>query len=356
MKTIIEYLRQQKSTIYSGIFFLFFLLEAFNTKAVNVTVFSISQLCDIAPDGSATAVPYGGVEPYTFLWSNGDTTSSIHFLAAGTYTVTVTDATGNAIIGSTTLNFYNDGIFITGISANASCPELNNGSVQATPMTGYPPYNYEWNTGDTGPALNGISPGTYSVTITDSMGCVGHAVYTVENTPVPPLYVDLNDPYCQDQTATFTAEAGYAHYVWELSNPADSIIQGQGTYAVTVKWGTNGPKNIQCAFNNSPQECTGTVIFNAAVVSCAAAAQTPDVFNQVRISPNPFTDFIGFESTEAIPANTDLYIRDVTGKTVVHRPMNDLSSTLELNQLTPGVYFLYLQAGSAVQTWRVLKQ
>ncbi len=53
-----------------------------------------SQLCDIAPDGSVNVVAYFGTPDYTYLWSNGGTTPQIDNLFIGTYTVTVTDATG----------------------------------------------------------------------------------------------------------------------------------------------------------------------------------------------------------------------------------------------------------------------
>ena len=46
------------------------------------------------PNGLLFAVPSGGAGPYTFLWSNGDTTQQINNLTAGTYTCTVTDTNG----------------------------------------------------------------------------------------------------------------------------------------------------------------------------------------------------------------------------------------------------------------------
>ena len=45
-------------------------------------------------NGQATVNPSGGVSPYTFLWSNGQTTQTIINLTAGTYTITVTDFNG----------------------------------------------------------------------------------------------------------------------------------------------------------------------------------------------------------------------------------------------------------------------
>ena len=59
--------------------------------------------CNALSDGGATASPSGGTAAYNFLWSNAATTASITGVAAGTYTVTVTDANGCTATNSTTV-------------------------------------------------------------------------------------------------------------------------------------------------------------------------------------------------------------------------------------------------------------
>lgn len=77
---------------------------------LGVQVFGESQICDIAPDGKATAVPFGGVPPYGYLWSNGGTSAQITGLAAGTYTVTITDANNCTTSGSASVFFWDEGL------------------------------------------------------------------------------------------------------------------------------------------------------------------------------------------------------------------------------------------------------
>lgn len=59
-------------------------------------------------NGTASAeVVSGGLTPFTYLWSNGATTSTITGLTAGTYTVTVTDAAGCISVQSVTVDVLN---------------------------------------------------------------------------------------------------------------------------------------------------------------------------------------------------------------------------------------------------------
>ncbi|MBK9451924.1 MAG: SprB repeat-containing protein [Bacteroidetes bacterium] len=59
--------------------------------------------CNGATNGSATVTTTGGCLPYTYLWSNGQTTATANGLGAGSYTVTVTDLNGNTTTSTLTL-------------------------------------------------------------------------------------------------------------------------------------------------------------------------------------------------------------------------------------------------------------
>jgi hypothetical protein len=74
--------------------------------ALNISVGSTDETSALN-DGSATAVINGGTPPYTYTWSNGGTTNPQVNLAAGLYTVIVTDANGCIISDTTSVNAYN---------------------------------------------------------------------------------------------------------------------------------------------------------------------------------------------------------------------------------------------------------
>src|SRR5262245_10513060 len=72
---------------------LFVLLLLGTARSFGFEVQTVVQHATCAnPTGSITAYPFGGIWPYTYLWSNGATTDVISNVLPGTYSVTVTDA------------------------------------------------------------------------------------------------------------------------------------------------------------------------------------------------------------------------------------------------------------------------
>lgn len=141
------------------------------TVGTNVT-------CNGGNDGSINLVASGGTGNMTYLWSNAATTEDISGLSAGTYTVTVTDATGCKKTSSVTITAPS-AVNVTGSTTNEIVPPGNNGAINNTVSGGVPPYTFLWSNNGVTEDLNGLTGGSYTVTVTDANGCTATSTYTL---------------------------------------------------------------------------------------------------------------------------------------------------------------------------------
>jgi len=135
-------------------------------------------------DGSAMATPSGGLPPYTYLWSNGAITQSANGLEAGSYSVSVTDASGCTVIQEVTVSEPSNLTSTLVSIINANLNEMN-GSVDVSVSGGTMPYTYQWkNTNGqiigNAEDIDGLAAGTYSLLIIDANGCQSQSFYTIQ--------------------------------------------------------------------------------------------------------------------------------------------------------------------------------
>ncbi len=198
--------------------------------------------CNGGSDGTISANATGGTSPYTYLWSNGGTSSSITGLSAGTYTVTATDNDGVTSTSSNTVTEPDVLVAAAVIDNNVSINSGSDGGATASATGGTSPYTYAWSNGAMNASITGAAAGTYTVSITDANGC-GPATSQVtitepavlEATSVVDSNVSCNGD--SDGGATASATGGTSPYTYSWSNAAtNASITGAaaGTYTVTV--------------------------------------------------------------------------------------------------------------------------
>ncbi|MBK8847028.1 MAG: T9SS type A sorting domain-containing protein [Bacteroidetes bacterium] len=234
-----------------------------NTSNPTVTCSATNITSCLQPNGSVTATANG----VSYLWDNGATTSSQSGLAAGTYTVVVTDlATGcTASCSATIANNLSNPTVTCSSTDNTSCV-LPNGSVTAT-ATGV---SYLWDNGATTSSQSGLSAGTYTVVVTDlATGCTASCSATVaDNTSNPTVTCSATDiTSCVQSNGSVTATAAGVSYSW--SNGSTNAIQNDlaaGTYTVVVTDLATG-----CTAS-----CSATVANNTSnpTVTCSATDNT----------------------------------------------------------------------------------
>ncbi|MUV04437.1 hypothetical protein GN157_12025, partial [Flavobacterium rakeshii] len=207
---------------------------------LSASAVSTPPACNNGNNGTATVTVTGGNPPYTYAWSNGGTSENLHGLTPGTYSVTVTDDKGCTTTASTTVN-NPPALTATGVATNVSCNGGNNGSIDLTVTNGSGLYDFAWSNGAFTEDLTGLSPGTYTVTVSDLIGCTTTASITITQPTVlnASAMVDANVS-CNsgnDGEATASATGGTAPYNYLWSNGATTAsIAGvpAGTYTVTV--------------------------------------------------------------------------------------------------------------------------
>jgi uncharacterized repeat protein (TIGR01451 family) len=205
-------------------------------SAINLSVSGTDTSCDAA-DGTATASANGGISPFTYIWSTGDSGATITGLSGGTYDVTTTDANGCVETGSVTIASPS-GFTITANSTDASCNGLNDGAAFTTISGGNGNVSYTWNGNTGGPNLNNIPAGSYTVVATDDAGCMAQATVTVsEPSAIITTISGIDANGGNNGSATVTATGGTPPYTYNWSNGGNTAtITGlaPGNYEVNV--------------------------------------------------------------------------------------------------------------------------
>ena len=212
-----------------------------NSAAVNATIYSDTVNCpaQYLSGGSAT-----GTLPFTYNWSNGNTSSLLFTPLGGvTYTLTITDANGCSGIAShyvdTTCAPVCNG-FANISTQNASCGQ-NNGSATVVTTGLTAPLSYFWSNGGSTASINNLAAGSYSVSVIDANGCSVGATAQINNAGFLWAYLWANG--CPADSLQAYAQGGQSPYTFTWSTgtvvtTANPIIYepvtNLGTYSVTI--------------------------------------------------------------------------------------------------------------------------
>ena len=227
------------------------------TAVVNV---QSNVSCFGGSNGSAVVNASGGTGNLSYLWNDpaGQTSATASNLAAGVYTVTVTDENGCTATATATVTQPAD-LVLSAFGTLAKCFGEASGSGSASAIGGTTPYYFEWSNNVSGPQNPNIPAGNYFVTITDENGCAETAFVSIGEPPqltASATAVQTNCNGGSDGTATVTPSGGTTPYTYKWSDPAGQTtptaigLQAQ-TYTVTVT-DVNGCSIAQTATVTSP--------------------------------------------------------------------------------------------------------
>jgi hypothetical protein len=235
----------------------------------------------IAADGPATFCAGGSVTltasaAASYVWSTGETTSSIHVAIGGDYSVTVTSAEGCSATSDPFVVIVNLPPAIPVITASGATTFCAGGSVTLTASAGS---SYLWSNGATTQSIDVDASGAYSVTVSNANGCSASSAattVTVNPTPATPA-ITASGPttFCAGGSVTLTASAG-SSYLWSNGATTHSIaVEASGAYSVTVADANGcsaGSASITVTVNANP--ATPTITASGPTTFCAGGSVT----------------------------------------------------------------------------------
>ena len=322
------------------------------TVGNNNNSFSISGTSQV--NTSCTA-PNGGIDitvtpngTYTYVWSNGAITEDLVNIAAGSYTVVVTDASTCSSSATFVVGDNTSSPLLTITHINASCGQ-NNGSIdlEVSPAGSY---TYLWSNGATSQDLVNIAAGSFSVVVTSSSNCTATISTVVQNVSTAFTISGTTQDNTSCTTPNGSADititpSGSYEYNWSNGAKSEDIINVDGgTYAVTV---------------SDPSKCKENQVFVIVVANNPPMADVSMIPNQCTNTGNvkihPISDEILFFSLDGgltfksdtlfeslQPGEYEIIIKDIEGcvttetLTIDEMPMYEVTSdtfiTIKQNQ------------------------
>ena len=284
-----------------------------------------------AADGSATFQATGGTSPYSYQWSNGQSSPTATGLNAGVYSIDVTDANGCSISNIVGVGMDNSNApSFTSIVNDVSCYGSNDGSIDLIVSGSTPPYSFDWSNGQSNSLATNLSAGQYMCQISDANGCFSYAVATIiqpDEIIVSSTSINPSGSGLLDGEATVSVMGGNPPYTYLWSDgqtSATAINLGAGTYTCTVT-DVNG--------------CITTI-----TIQLSGSTSVNDFTSNILVYPNPVKDVLNiegeFESVELF---------DVFGKLV----LISTESTVNTKDISDGIYMMNIINNNMIITKKI---
>ena len=231
------------------------------SSGITLTGTTTDVQCNGFSSGTISLNVSGEDGPFTYAWSNGQTTEDIGFLPAGPYEVEVTDSEG--CISTATFTIFEPAPITLGSTVvNAPSCEETDGSVTVNYTGGIPPFSYSWedqngtNIGGNSSTLSSIGAGYYTSTVTDDEGCFVSFPIMVSNANGPVIAIDtiINSSCAGDGSIELSNVSGNAQdFTWSNGATTQDISGiGSGTYIVQAA-GSNACVTVLSAVVGSTQ-------------------------------------------------------------------------------------------------------
>ena len=303
-------------------------------------IISTSSTAESSPgasDGAATVeIISGGITPYEYEWSTGDTTATANNLISGAYNVTVTDANGCSVDGMAIVSSGDCSLSTVVDISPVTCNGDNNGSVLVTVENAIAPVSFLWSDGSIIGNRSNLAADTYSLIVFDNAGCSDTVMNIIISEPL-----ELNAQISTTPTTTnitsdgeivITAGGGTGPYNIKLldANGEEVAVNETGIFS-------NIPSGIYGALVIDDNGCDLTIDF----IEVTFVTSTSDLFETYGILtyPNPVTHQLTV-SVKEFASNLDISLRTIKGKLIWSDKGKSRVISIDLSDHTPGLYLL----------------
>ena len=224
-------------------------------------------------DGIASTSITGGTSPYFYNWSNGGIASSLNFMLAGNYDVTVSDFNGCSAISNASI-INSNGPLTTITPVNPICYGGSDGYASANTLGGTSPYTYMWNNGSTSITTSGLIATSYQLTVTDGIGCIGYSSTMLSDPTIVSVSVSSTDETNAGASngtaiATGSGGAGGYTYAWSNGDITDMIADlAPNLYTVTASDASGCTASTTVSIKASTVTCALSISTTSTDISC----------------------------------------------------------------------------------------
>lgn len=272
-------------------------------STINASISAVDAICP-ATNGSVSVSVSGTNPPFTYLWNNGNTTSSISPAPLGGYSCTITDNVGCAVVKSDAVQ-SNSPVNVGVSTTSTSCLYNCDGSAYANASGGTAPYTYSWSNGGSGQFSNTFCVGYGGVTATDANGCSDYQHFTIGNSATwddcyctirGTVYEDINGDCVMD-----AGEPGMENIMIHCAGFGYAFTNSNGEYAFQVPVGSyTVSQNIQAFYPLAA--CQGNSFDIDVTATSSGCEYTVDFANEI----NPIHDIhvlTTFYGNPPVPGN-----------------------------------------------------
>ena len=275
-------------------------------------------------NGLAIVSVTGGMPPYSYSWTNGDSGVIADSLSSGVYVVTVTDNNDCSNEGIATVSDQEGVVILVDNVVDVDCFGAENGSISVSILGGQPPYTILWSNGDQTEDIFGLQAGPYEIFVTDANGC-----FSVESIEV------LQPAKSNVSVITTKATCGF----------------NDGTASASVNNGT-GPFNFIWPNTTGPSNTTGGLapgIHTLLVIDGNTCLLQKDfAINEVG-GPIIVTDSTNFGTCNGNLSS--IFISTIGGQGPFTYAWSNGTSAQDLTGVIPGAYTLQVQSVSGCSSF-----